>query len=149
MLAVQPLNICTVVGGVRHHAPIWRYDNTLCFMLCACRDLEVLQIWCHCGHAQWRQARQHAPLNYLSAKFACQSAAMCWAARSDLKALVDVGDIVGVHGGVKRTDKGELSVVAARLSMLTKSLRPLPDKWHGLEDIEKRYRQRCAARAAP
>ena len=59
---------------------------------------------------------------------------------------MDVGDIVGVHGGVKRTDKGELSVVAARLSMLTKSLRPLPDKWHGLEDIEKRYRQRCAAR---
>ena len=55
---------------------------------------------------------------------------------------MDVGDIVGVHGGVKRTDKGELSVVAARLSMLTKSLRPLPDKWHGLEDIEKRYRQR-------
>ena len=65
---------------------------------------------------------------------------------SDLKALVDVGDIVGVHGGVKRTDKGELSVVAARLSVLTKSLRPLPDKWHGLEDIEKLYRQRCAAR---
>ncbi|KAK9840830.1 hypothetical protein WJX81_007652 [Elliptochloris bilobata] len=61
---------------------------------------------------------------------------------SELKALVDVGDIVGVHGGVKRTDKGELSVVASQLRVLTKSLRPLPDKWHGLEDIEKRYRQR-------
>lgn len=77
-----------------------------------------------------------------------KNALQCWAACSDLKTLVDVGDIVGVHGGVKRTDKGELSVVAARLSMLTKSLRPLPDKWHGLEDIEKRYRQRCAAQDA-
>jgi lysyl-tRNA synthetase class 2 len=57
---------------------------------------------------------------------------------------VDVGDIVGVHGGIRRTDKGELSVVAARLTVLTKALRPLPDKWHGLGDIEKRYRQRRA-----
>lgn len=53
---------------------------------------------------------------------------------------------MGVHGGVKRTDKGELSVVATRLSVLTKALRPLPDKWHGLGDIEKRYRQRRAPR---
>jgi len=49
-----------------------------------------------------------------------------------------------VHGGIRRTDKGELSVVAARLTVLTKALRPLPDKWHGLGDIEKRYRQRRA-----
>lgn len=59
-----------------------------------------------------------------------------------VKGLVDVGDIVGCAGGVKRTDKGELSVVAASLQVLTKSLQPLPDKWHGLTDVERRYRQR-------
>ncbi len=53
-----------------------------------------------------------------------------------------MGDIVGCCGGIKRTDKGELSVVASWLQVLTKSLRPLPDKWHGLTHIEKRYRQR-------
>ena len=84
----------------------------------------------------------------LMQKSALKASAACWVACSDLKGLVDVGDIVGVHGGVKRTDKGELSVVAARLRVLTKSLRPLPDKWHGLEDIEKRYRQRCAVRTS-
>ena len=55
---------------------------------------------------------------------------------------MDVGDFVGVAGGIKRTDKGELSVAASSITMLTKSLRPLPEKWHGLSDIEKRYRQR-------
>ena len=59
-----------------------------------------------------------------------------------LKALVDAGDIIGAAGSVKRTEKGELSVVAASVQILTKSLQPLPDKWHGLADIEKRYRQR-------
>ncbi len=59
-----------------------------------------------------------------------------------MKQLVDVGDFVGVRGGVKKTDKGEVSVVARSLQMLTKSLRPLPDKWNGLADIQKRYRQR-------
>ncbi|PNW82829.1 hypothetical protein CHLRE_06g296250v5 [Chlamydomonas reinhardtii] len=59
-----------------------------------------------------------------------------------VKGLVDVGDIVGCTGGLKRTDKGELSVVATGLQVLTKSLQPLPDKWHGLADVEKRYRQR-------
>ena len=58
--------------------------------------------------------------------------------------MVDVGDFVGVTGGVKKTDRGEVSVVVKRLRILTKSLRPLPEKWHGLSDIEKRYRQRCA-----
>ena len=56
--------------------------------------------------------------------------------------LVDVGDIIGVHGSVKRSDKGELSIVPAKVQMLTKALLPLPDKWHGLQDVEKRYRQR-------
>ena len=63
----------------------------------------------------------------------------------DLKALIDSGDIIGARGGIKRTDKGELSIVAASVQMLTKSLAPLPDKWHGLADIEKRYRQRYIA----
>lgn len=59
-----------------------------------------------------------------------------------LKKLTDVGDILGVRGTIKRTDKGELSVNVQRYTMLTKSLLPLPDKWHGLTDTEKRYRQR-------
>ncbi|MFT4196676.1 MAG: lysine--tRNA ligase [Pseudoxanthomonas sp.] len=54
----------------------------------------------------------------------------------------DVGDIVAVEGGLTRTRTGELSVKATSLRLLTKSLRPLPDKWHGLSDVEQRYRQR-------
>ena len=54
----------------------------------------------------------------------------------------DIGDIVGAHGELMRTRTGELSVKTASLRLLTKSLRPLPDKWHGLADIEQRYRQR-------
>ncbi|XP_004515332.1 lysine--tRNA ligase, chloroplastic/mitochondrial [Cicer arietinum] len=59
-----------------------------------------------------------------------------------LKAHVDIGDILGVRGTIKRTEKGELSVCALSFAILTKSLLPLPDKYHGLTDIDKRYRQR-------
>lgn len=59
-----------------------------------------------------------------------------------LKQLTDVGDIIGVQGTIRRTEKGELSVYVKRYAMLTKSLLPLPDKWHGLTDVAKRYRQR-------
>jgi lysyl-tRNA synthetase class 2 len=54
----------------------------------------------------------------------------------------DVGDIVGAEGTLMRTRTGELSVKVDSLRLLTKSLRPLPDKWHGLADVEQRYRQR-------
>ena len=54
----------------------------------------------------------------------------------------DIGDIVAVEGEVSRSDKGELTVRANQLILLTKSLRPLPDKFHGLTDVEARYRQR-------
>ncbi|WP_345295090.1 lysine--tRNA ligase [Luteimonas vadosa] len=54
----------------------------------------------------------------------------------------DVGDIVGAEGNLMRTRTGELSVKVDTLRLLTKSLRPLPDKWHGLADVEQRYRQR-------
>jgi lysyl-tRNA synthetase class 2 len=54
----------------------------------------------------------------------------------------DVGDIVGAEGTLMRTKTGELSVKVNELRLLTKSLRPLPDKWHGLADVEQRYRQR-------
>jgi lysyl-tRNA synthetase class 2 len=54
----------------------------------------------------------------------------------------DVGDIVAVEGTLMRTKTGELSVKATTLRLLVKSLRPLPDKWHGLADVEQRYRQR-------
>ena len=54
----------------------------------------------------------------------------------------DIGDIVGVEGVLFKTNKGELSVKADQLQLLTKSLRPLPEKFHGLSDQELRYRQR-------
>ncbi|XP_023534158.1 lysine--tRNA ligase, chloroplastic/mitochondrial [Cucurbita pepo subsp. pepo] len=59
-----------------------------------------------------------------------------------LKNLVDIGDILGARGSIKRTEKGELSVCVNSFEILTKSLLPLPDKYHGLTDIDKRYRQR-------
>ncbi len=58
-----------------------------------------------------------------------------------LRAL-DIGDLIGVEGRVRRTPRGELTVNAARLTVLAKALRPLPEKYHGLADIELRYRQR-------
>ncbi len=54
----------------------------------------------------------------------------------------DIGDIVGIEGTVFKTNKGELSVKASSIQLLTKALRPLPDKWGGLSDQETRYRQR-------
>src|SRR5699024_10955615 len=54
----------------------------------------------------------------------------------------DMGDIVGVAGVMFKTKVGELSVKAVKFTLLTKSLRPLPEKYHGLKDIEQRYRQR-------
>lgn len=54
----------------------------------------------------------------------------------------DIGDIVGATGILFKTKTGELSVKATEIKLLTKSLRPLPDKWHGLSDQETRYRQR-------
>ncbi len=54
----------------------------------------------------------------------------------------DVGDIVGAVGRIVRTQKGELSILVSELRLLTKSLRPLPEKFHGLTDTEMRYRQR-------
>ena len=55
---------------------------------------------------------------------------------------LDVGDFVRVEGRVWRTKRGELSVAAGRVEILAKSLRSLPEKWHGLQDVEARYRQR-------
>jgi lysyl-tRNA synthetase class 2 len=56
--------------------------------------------------------------------------------------LFDIGDLIGVEGRVRRTPRGELTVNASGLTMLAKALRPLPEKYHGLADIELRYRQR-------
>nr|YP_002049107.1 lysyl-tRNA synthetase [Paulinella chromatophora]ACB42897.1 lysyl-tRNA synthetase [Paulinella chromatophora] len=61
---------------------------------------------------------------------------------SHLTSLVDTGDLIGIYGTLRRTERGELSVRVKKWHMLTKSLHPLPDKWHGLADVEKRYRQR-------
>lgn len=55
---------------------------------------------------------------------------------------LDLGDILGIRGKVFRTRTGEISIHAEELTLLCKALRPLPEKWHGLKDVETRYRQR-------
>ena len=60
----------------------------------------------------------------------------------ELFGMADLGDIIGIKGFVFRTQVGELSVKATEFIILSKALRPLPDKFHGLKDIEERYRRR-------
>ena len=60
----------------------------------------------------------------------------------DIYKTIDLGDIVGVSGEMFKTNVGELSVAVDEFELLTKSLRPLPEKYHGLKDVEQRYRQR-------
>ena len=54
----------------------------------------------------------------------------------------DLGDFLGIKGHVIKTDMGELTIKVTELTFLSKALRPLPDKWHGLQDVEQIYRQR-------
>ena len=56
--------------------------------------------------------------------------------------LYDIGDIIGVEGTVFKTHTGEVSIRVKEITFLSKALRPLPEKWHGLKDVETRYRQR-------
>ncbi|HEY4578586.1 MAG TPA: lysine--tRNA ligase [Savagea sp.] len=60
----------------------------------------------------------------------------------ELYNTVDLGDIIGIKGRIFKTNVGELSIRATEFTFLTKALRPLPEKFHGLKDIEQRYRQR-------
>jgi len=60
----------------------------------------------------------------------------------ELYRLLDIGDWIGVEGAVFRTRAGELSLKAQKLHFLAKALRPLPEKWHGLKNLEERYRRR-------
>lgn len=60
----------------------------------------------------------------------------------DLFTRLDIGDIIGVQGKVFKTRMGEITVAIKEFQLLAKSLRPLPEKWHGLKDVELRYRQR-------
>jgi len=60
----------------------------------------------------------------------------------DMLSLIDLGDVIGVTGEVRRTKRGELTVNAHTITMLVKALKPLPEKYHGLADIEQRYRKR-------
>ena len=63
-------------------------------------------------------------------------------AARELLPLIDLGDIIGVTGEVRRTKRGELTVNTRDIVMLTKALKPMPEKYHGLADIETRYRKR-------
>ena len=63
-------------------------------------------------------------------------------AEKEIVGLIDIGDVVGVEGAVRRTKRGELSVATRHAVMLAKSLLPLPEKFHGLTDTDTRYRQR-------
>ena len=56
--------------------------------------------------------------------------------------LLDIGDIIGIEGRVFKTQRGEITVIVLDFDLLSKSLRPLPEKFHGLKDVEMRYRQR-------
>jgi lysyl-tRNA synthetase class 2 len=60
----------------------------------------------------------------------------------ELSRALDLGDWIGVSGEVFKTRTGELTVKAREITLLAKCLRPLPEKWHGLKDVERRYRQR-------
>lgn len=71
----------------------------------------------------------------------CHKDSMAADALEALK-LLDIGDFVGAVGTIRRTPRGELSVRATAVTLLTKCLLPLPEKYHGLTDIEQRYRQR-------
>ncbi len=62
--------------------------------------------------------------------------------KREMLKLLDIGDVIGAHGTIRRTPRGELSVRTSEITMLTKSLEILPEKHHGLKDIEQRYRQR-------
>ena len=55
---------------------------------------------------------------------------------------LDIGDFIGVQGRLSKTRTGELTVFSKQVTLLSKSLLPLPEKWHGLKDVELRYRQR-------
>lgn len=58
------------------------------------------------------------------------------------KKYIDSGDFVGIEGEIFRTKRGELSIIVKKLNLLSKSILPLPEKWHGLQDKEERYRRR-------
>jgi lysyl-tRNA synthetase, class II len=62
--------------------------------------------------------------------------------RTLFKKFIDSGDFVGVEGTIFRTKRGELSILVKNLELLSKSILPLPEKWHGLQDKEERYRKR-------
>ena len=63
-------------------------------------------------------------------------------AYADFRELYDIGDVIGVAGTLMRTNRGELTVAAGTIHLLTKALRPLPEKYRGLADTEQKYRQR-------
>ena len=89
------------------------------------------------GQGELREDRRTSP-----GRSSCSCSGTCSARPTSAFKGWDIGDIVGAEGTLFRTKTGELSVRVDELRLLAKSLRPLPEKWHGLADIEARYRQR-------
>ena len=100
------------------------------------------------GRSHRRQARlRHAPRFFISSIATAGCRRACSATRSATTGFArfkhaDVGDFVGVVGAPFRTKTNELTIGAQQFRVLAKALRPLPEKWHGLTDVEARYRQR-------
>ena len=97
---------------------------------------------CH-GQARPGQDRVSGAARRPAATFSCSAASTRWARRPSRPcAILDVGDWIAVHGAMMRTKRGQLSVAVDSFELMSKSLRPLPEKFHGLTDKETRYRQR-------
>ena len=98
--------------------------------------------------AAWRHGAEHGKLTFVVVKdasgeiqlFAQQN--VLGEDRYAALADIDLGDFVGAEGTVMRTRRGELSLRISSWQLLSKSLRPLPEKYHGLSDVETRYRKR-------
>ncbi len=93
--------------------------------------------------------RLHGKINFAHILDSTGKIQICLEEKTSGKALVDFfkkyidsGDIVGCEGIIFKTNKGEITVLVTKLQLLTKSLMPLPEKWHGLKDKEERYRKR-------
>jgi len=140
------------VGGYPHRFPATHRIGALLTAFAAATDAESDHDVAFCGRVvSWRDHGKSAFAHLEDATGRLQAyfkkdalGDPAWEALKDL----DVGDFAGVRGRVFRTRTGELTVRAAECVMLAKALRPPPEKWHGLKDVDTRYRNRHVDLAA-